>query len=142
MCTATLVGFFLWLVIRLIIFKLPYGVVLVSAVQQSESAIYLHISPRSGTSLRPHPALWVIPERWAELPAVHSSFPQAICLMPGWVHISVLLSQRGPPSLSPLLCLQVHSLSAGPFFCLCGHCIYCRQAHPTLGQVSFIVFSV
>ena len=57
---------------------LLYNAVLVSAVQQCELAISIHLAP-SSWALRPPafsiPPLQVITEHWAELPVLHSSFP-------------------------------------------------------------------
>ena len=81
-----------------------YNVVLVSAVEQSESAICIYISPLSWASL-PHPLippLQVITEHRAELPVLYSSFPLAIYVTHGSVYMSVLLSQFIHPSLLPL----------------------------------------
>ena len=73
--------------------QLPYNVVLVPAVQRSESATCVHISPPPWISL-PYPAPHPIPlvkaitEHWAglpELPVLCSRFPLAI--LHGVVHI-------------------------------------------------------
>ena len=61
---------------------------LISAVQQSESAVCIHISTLSWVSLPLHPLiplLWVITEHQAELPVQYSSFPlstvrMAVCI--------------------------------------------------------------
>ena len=59
-----------------------YNVVLVSAVQQSKSAVCIHISP-------PHniPPLLVITEHRAELPVLYGSCPLAICFTHGSVYM-------------------------------------------------------
>ena len=82
-----------------------YTVVLVSAVEQSESAICIHISPyplplepSSHTSI---PPLKVITEHQAEHPVLYSSFPLAIYLTHRSAYVSVLLSQFIPPPPSP-----------------------------------------
>ena len=60
--------------------KLEYNcfiMLLVSAIQQSKSAIYIHISPPSRASLPLHPLitpLYVITELQAELSVLYSSF--------------------------------------------------------------------
>lgn len=75
----------------------------VSAVQQSESAIGIHISPPlRPPSYSPHqaPALWVIAERQAERPVLHSSFPLAV--VHTWcIHANAALSVRSTLCFSP-----------------------------------------
>ena len=78
-------------------------VVLVSAVQWSESAICIHISLPSWTS--PAPPL-VITEHRAEFPVLHSSFPLAVCFTHGTAYVSVPVSQFVHP---PVLLLKPHA---------------------------------
>ena len=60
--------------------KLLYNAALVAAVEQSESAMCIHVSPPSQTARTPLiPPIRVIPGHRAELPALPSSFPLAIC---------------------------------------------------------------
>ena len=69
-----------------------YNVVLVSAVQPSESAIYIHVSPPSWTSLplpSPIPPISVITEHRAELPVLYSRFPLAIDFTHGSVRLEI-----------------------------------------------------
>ena len=79
---------------------------LLSAVQWRESAVSIHISPPSWTSLSG--PLWVTTEHGAELPAPYDRFPLAICSTYGSACMSVLISQWAPPSLS-LPGPQLHS---------------------------------
>ena len=73
--------------------QLLYNVVLVSAVQQCESATCTHTSPPSWASLPPSvPPLWGITEHQAELPALHGRFPLAVYFTHGSVNMSVLPS--------------------------------------------------
>ena len=79
---------------------------LLSAVQWRESAVYIHISPPSWTSLSG--PLWVTTEHGAELPAPYDRFPLAICSTHSSACMSVLISQWVPPS-SSLPGPQLHS---------------------------------
>ena len=76
---------------------------LVSAIHQHESAIGVHMSPPSWTSLPPptpsHPSR-LSQSTGFELPESHRKFPLAVCSTYGNVYVSVLLSQRIPPSPS------------------------------------------
>ena len=72
-----------------------------SAIQRSEPATCIHMSPPPWTPPSPHPTLQVITEHWAKLPELDSSFPLAISLTHTSVHMSVLLSQFVSPSPSP-----------------------------------------
>ena len=69
--------------------QLLYSVVFVSAGQRSESAMSTHISPLYHALIPPHQ---LITEHWAELPVVHSSFPQASYVTHGSVYTLMLLS--------------------------------------------------
>ena len=74
--------------------QLLYNGVLISAVQRSESAMCIPISPPSWTSLPPQPPIppiQVITERQAELPVLYSRFPLAICFTHGSVYMSILI---------------------------------------------------
>ena len=74
---------------------------LVSAVQQHEPAICIHILPLSWDSLQtPIPPTWVIKEQQAELPVPYTSFPLAIYFTHGSAYMSMLLFQFIPPSPS------------------------------------------
>ena len=79
--------------------------VFISAVRQSESAIWTHISfPLGPPSFLPTPPLQVIRVSQVELPVLYSRFPLSFFLFYTWVvfiHRSMLLSQFVPPSLSP-----------------------------------------
>ena len=63
-----------------------------------ESAICVHMSPPSGTSL---PPLCVTTEHRAELPMLYSRFPLAICFTRGSIHTSIIISQFVLPSPPP-----------------------------------------
>ena len=67
---------------------------LVSAVQQGESAICIQISPPSDTSLPPSPTapLLVITEHLAEPAVPHSSFPPASYVINTAVYVNATLS--------------------------------------------------
>ena len=90
---------------------------LVSAVQQHESAISIHTSPPSGTSLPPllpshilghHRALsWV--------PRATNCFPLAFYFTHDSICMSVLLSQFVPPSPAPPVPTSLFSTSASLF---------------------------
>ena len=104
---------------------LLYNVVLVSAVQRSESAICIHISPPSWTSLPPPhiPPIQVITEHRAEIPVLYRRFPLAICFTHGSINMSILISQFNPlpsPTLCPHICslhLHLYSCPAYRFIC-------------------------
>jgi len=79
--------------------KLPYSVVLVSAVQQNESAPCIHIYLPFGTFLPliAHPLpIQVTAEHQAELPALYISSLLAICFTHASVHMSVPVSPFMP----------------------------------------------
>ena len=69
-----------------------YSVVLVSAVQQSESAVCIHPCPPSWTSVNPATHLFCLSEHQAELPVLYSTFPLALCFIHG-LHICQSVSQ-------------------------------------------------
>ena len=56
--------------------------------------MYTYIS--SVLHLRPTPYPIPVTEHQAELPALHSNFPLAVCLTHGSVYLSILLSQIHP----------------------------------------------
>ena len=90
-----------------------YNVVLVSAVQQSESSIYIYIYPHIPSILSlpptlPIPPLYVITKHRVDLPVLCSSFPIAIHFTFGRVYMSMLLSHFVPASPSP-------AVSSSPF---------------------------
>ena len=99
---------------------LLYDVVVVSAIQQCESAISVKVcvcvcvcvcvSPPSRASLPPCPAIPPLrSSQCAKLGSVlDSSFPLAIYFIPSNVHMSMLLSQLVAPSPSPTAVL-LHS---------------------------------
>ena len=91
--------------------------VLVSTVQQSESAVYTHASPPSWTSLHPTPILllWVITEHQSELPVLCRNFPLAIYLTHG--SECTTISQFVPHLLLPSLCPHIHSLCLRLYSC-------------------------
>ena len=68
--------------------------VLVSAEEQGETAIIIHISPPSLACLPslPHPVLLGHHRAGAELAVLWSSFPPAICFIHDNVYMSMLLS--------------------------------------------------
>ena len=76
---------------------------LVSAIQQHESATGIHMSPPSWTSLLPptpsHPSRLSMSTGF-ELPASYSKFPWLSNFTYGSVYVSMLLSQFVPPSPS------------------------------------------
>ena len=71
-----------------------YNVALVSAEQQCEITIIIHISPPSLACLPslPHPTLLGHHRAGAELSVLESTFPPAICFIHKNVYMSVLLS--------------------------------------------------
>ena len=97
---------------------------LVSAVQQNESAPCIHIYLPFWTSLPliPHPwPIQVTTEHQAELPALDSSFLLAICFTHGSVHMSVsqFIPSPVPAHVHPsiFLCLPLYSCSVDGFIC-------------------------
>ena len=70
-----------------------YNIVLVSAIHQHESAIGIHMSPRSSASPTPHPipSIQVVTEHQFELLESYSKFPLAIYFTYGSVYVSKLL---------------------------------------------------
>ena len=92
--------------------------VLVSAIQHGESAVSIHISTPSWTSLPSHPTppLVVITDHWSELPVLHSNFPLAVLHMVVYMFQWYSLSSSHP--LLPLLFFpQVCSLLLHLCFC-------------------------
>ena len=123
---------------------------LVSAVQQSDSATCAHISSPSRASLLPCPhipALWVITGHWTEPPALHSSSPLATDFTHSSVRTSMLLFQfvlpspLAAPSLSTyptltwnmLVCFQASLLWQR----ICLQCRSCRRRgfDPWVGKI-------
>ena len=80
--------------------QLLYNIVLVSVVQESESAMCIHISlPLGPHSQHPlHPSIWVSTGHQAEFPALYRTFPLATCLTHGSEYVSVLIFQFILPS--------------------------------------------
>ena len=88
---------------------------------------YIRISPRSCVSLPPslsHPFRWTQSTKLislsyaADLPELCSCFPLAIYFTSGSVYMSMPLCHFIPPSPSPSLCPQVHSLCLRLYSCL------------------------
>ena len=77
-----------------------YNIVLVSAIQQGESAVSIYTSPPSSSPPLPTPPLEVVTEYRLELSVLYSSFPLAIYFTHGYVYVSVLLFWFIPPSPS------------------------------------------
>ena len=106
--------------------KLLYSVVLVSAVQQCKSAMIIHISLPSWTSLPSHgPTLQVITVCQVGLPVLCSNFSPAVCFTHGSVYRLMLLSPFAPLFLSPTMSASLFSLSVSPF-------LPCKQVHHTI----------
>ena len=83
-----------------------YNISLIFDVQQSESAICVHICHPCWTPLPiPAPFQWrpiyVFREHWAELPLLYCKFPLAICITYGTVYMSIVISQFVCPLLCP-----------------------------------------
>ena len=80
--------------------QLLQNVVLVSAVQQSESAICIHLSPYplplASSSHPPYPTPQVVTKHRADLPVLCSCFPLAIYFTFGSVYMSMPLSHFVP----------------------------------------------
>ena len=98
-----------------------YSVVLVSAVQQSESVICIHISPYllplASPAHPPYPTPLGGRKHRADLPVLCGCFPLAIYFTFGSVYMSVLLSYFVPAYPSPSPCPQVHSLRLCLYSC-------------------------
>ena len=101
-CLASIIFFFF-----LIGGYLLSSVALVAAIHQHESAIHVFSLLSLPPTSHPIPPLWVITEHQAELPALFSNFPLAICFTHGNVYISMLLSQFTPPSLSSIVSINL-----------------------------------
>ena len=86
---------------------------LVSVVQQSESAICIHISPYplplASPSHAPYPIPLGVAKHRADLPVLRCCFPLANYFTFGSVYMSMLLSHFIHASPSPSPCPQVHS---------------------------------
>ena len=91
---------------------LLHNVVFVSAVQQCESAIIVHVpSLLSLPHLSPpHPS--GSSQHWAELPVLYSRLPLVICFTHDSVCMSMPLSPFIPPSPSPIVSTNSCSTSA------------------------------
>ena len=97
--------FFNWRIIT-------YNVVSVSAIQQYELAISIHIYPLPHAPLSPsHPTPLVVTDHQVELLVLCSSFPLAICFTYGSVYVPMLLAQCVPPSPSLAVSTWMFSLS-------------------------------
>ena len=98
--------------------KLLYNVVLVSAVQWSESAICISVFPLSWTSLQPpHPTHLGRHRAPSWAPFAISRFPPASYFTFGSVYMSMPLSHFVPAYPSPSPCPQVHSLCLPLYSC-------------------------
>ena len=92
---------------------------LVSAIHHHESAIGIHMSPSSRTSLPPptpsHPSR--LSQSQAELPVLYRDFPLAIYFTYGnvFLYISIILSQFVPPSPFPAVSVSLFSMSESLF---------------------------
>ena len=88
---------------------MPYNVVLVSALQQQESAVSIHMCPPSGAPLE------VIAEHWVELPVLYSSFPLGFLVFTHTCSLAFLLCLLWEVAvhLSSSCCRHVPAL--GPF---------------------------
>ena len=84
--------------------------VLVSALQQSESAIHIYIYIYIYPHISSLPPLQAVTKHRADLPAPRGRPPPAIYLTFGSAHMSMPLSHLVPAHPSPSLCPQVHSL--------------------------------
>ena len=94
-------GYFLKLIF---IGVLLYSFVILSAVKQSQSAMWISISPPSWTSLPPHPPPSHLGHHraWAELPAPYSKLAPAIYLAHGSVYVNPHLLVCLTPAFSPV----------------------------------------
>ena len=112
------------------------NVVLVSAIQQCESAICIHMPPRHLLDLpptaHPFPPFQVVIDYQTELPVLNSSFPLAIYFTYGNIYVSMLLSQFIP--LSPFFSVsKIYSL------CLC---LYSCPAKRFISIIFFFRFHI
>ena len=98
-----------------------YNVVLVSAVQQSESAIHINISPYplplASPSHPPYPTPLGHHKAPSDLPVLCGCFPLAVYFTFGSVYMSMPLSHFVPAYPSPSPHPQVHSLRLRPYSC-------------------------
>ena len=87
---------------------------MVSATNQHESAIGIHMSPPSWTSLPPLSLTPLGCHRASTsfgFPVTYNKFPLAICFTHGNIYVSMLLSQIIPPSSSPTVQKSVLDVS-------------------------------
>ena len=107
-----------------------YNVVSVSAVQQSESAIRIHIPAASRTSLPPLPSHPSRSSQSTELSSLCNTAGSqlAVCFTHGIVFMSNLISIFVPPSPSPP-CPHVHSLHL---------CLYCYPTNRFIYTIFYI----
>ena len=91
----------------------------VSAIQQSESVIRIHMSPPSWASLPPPtaiPHVYTITERGAALPVLYNhKFPQAVCFTDNNIFMSNLIFQFIPLSPNLAVATNLFSKSASLF---------------------------
>ena len=101
-----------------------YNIVLVSAIQQCESAISIHVSLPLEHPLHPHHILplSVVTEHQVELTALYSHFQLAIFFTYASMYVSTLLFQFVPHSPSPTVSTSLFSMSASPL-------LPCKQVH-------------
>ena len=99
-----------------------YNVVLVSAVQEHESVICIHLALPSTASLPTPTHPFILTDPGAELPVLYSSFLPATYFTWGSVYMSKLLSRFVPPSPSP-------AGSTSPFSVLVSLFLLCKQVH-------------
>ena len=104
--------------------QLLYNALLVSVVQQRESATNIHVSSLLNPLLTPHPipSLQVVEEHQVEFPLLQSNFSLAICLTYANVYVSMLLYQFVTPFPSPTVSTRLFSMSVSLF-------LPCTQIH-------------
>ena len=89
------------------------NIMLVSAIQQHESAIGMHMPLLLEPPIPSHPT-WLSQSTGFEFPALHSKFPLAIYSTYGNVYVSMLLFQLVPPSPSTTVSTSLFFMSISP----------------------------